>query len=80
MDRFRPKTGIKGQTKTLLKSYDFKKPALMQHKTTKSKNKDLFAIQQLRPSGKSSIVTKTIDEISELKPNEIIKKIRPKTI
>jgi hypothetical protein len=52
----------------------------MQHKTTKSKNKDLFAIQQLRPSGKSSIVTKTIDEISELKPNEIIKKIRPKTI
>ena len=40
---------------------------MMGHKITKSKNKDLFAIQSRNTSGKTSIVTKTIDEISELK-------------
>lgn len=64
MNRFRPKTTNKGMSKTLLKSYDFgqmkKKTALAQ----RNKNKDLVAIQKLHPSGKSSLVTKSIDEIS----------------
>ena len=68
-NRFRPKTTSKVTSKTLLKSYDFGqhqgKPILI-HKKTKSKNNDLFAITSKNTSGKTTIVTKTIDEISEL--------------
>jgi len=69
-NRFRPKTTSKVTSKTLLKSYDFGqlkgKPILI-HKKTKGKNNDLYAITSKNTiTGKPSIVTKTIDEISEL--------------